>query len=139
MITYRHCTQDDISRVLEFWRNASVPGSTDSEVALSVRLGRDGELFLLAWDGDLLVGTLIGGWDGWRGNMYRLAVLPSHRGRGIARQLVERIEEALVRMGARRIYALSMRESPEAARFWTALGYTSNTAIDPMVKSISTD
>jgi ribosomal protein S18 acetylase RimI-like enzyme len=35
------------------------------------------------------VGTLVAAWDGWRGNMYRLAVLPEHRRAGIGRELVD--------------------------------------------------
>ncbi|HEX5371017.1 MAG TPA: GNAT family N-acetyltransferase [Dehalococcoidia bacterium] len=37
-----------------------------------------------------VVGTFIVTFDGWRGNMYRLAVLPSLHRRGIARRLAGR-------------------------------------------------
>ena len=37
---------------------------------------------------DRVVGTVIAGWDGWRAHLYRLAVAPDLRGRGIARQLL---------------------------------------------------
>ncbi len=40
-----------------------------------------------------IVATLIAAWDGWRGNMYRLAVAPELRREGIARTLVEAGEE----------------------------------------------
>ncbi|MGO9498921.1 MAG: GNAT family N-acetyltransferase [Solirubrobacteraceae bacterium] len=42
-----------------------------------------------------LVGALIAGWDGWRGNMYRLAVGPDHRRRGVARRSLDAGEEHL--------------------------------------------
>jgi ribosomal protein S18 acetylase RimI-like enzyme len=44
-------------------------------------LRRDRRLFLLAWDNSRLVGSLIGGWDGWRASMARLAVDPAYRRR----------------------------------------------------------
>ena len=38
----------------------------------------------VAEEGDALIGTLLGSFDGWRGNMYRLVVDPSRRRQGIA-------------------------------------------------------
>ena len=34
-----------------------------------------------------IVGTVIAGWDGWRGSIYRLVVAPSHRRAGLGRRL----------------------------------------------------
>ena len=79
-IQLRACRMVDITAVLALWRRAeAVPRPTDNPEALRVRLERDADLFVLAWDGDRLVGTLMGGWDGWRGNVYRLAVDPAAR------------------------------------------------------------
>jgi beta-N-acetylhexosaminidase len=61
--------------VLAVWRKAgSVPGATYSEEALAQLLEASPDGLLVAeLDGEL-VGTLIAAWDGWRGNLYRLAV-----------------------------------------------------------------
>ena len=57
----------------------------DSPERVAQLVADDPEALLLAeLDGEL-VGTVIGAWDGWRGNFYRLAVLPEHRRRGIGR------------------------------------------------------
>ena len=42
-----------------------------------------------------VVGSIVGGFDGWRGNIYRLAVHPRFRRRGVARALVVEIESRL--------------------------------------------
>jgi ribosomal protein S18 acetylase RimI-like enzyme len=90
------CRLDDIGAVLELWDLAHIiPLAGDSVGALRLRLERDADLFLLAWSGDIVVGTLMGGWDGWRGGMYRLATHPGFRRRGIARMLVQAVEKAL--------------------------------------------
>jgi ribosomal protein S18 acetylase RimI-like enzyme len=39
-------------------------------------------LLIAECDGEV-VGALIAGWDGWRGNLYRLAVRQGHRREGI--------------------------------------------------------
>ncbi|MCH8103345.1 MAG: GNAT family N-acetyltransferase, partial [Chloroflexi bacterium] len=75
-------------------------------------------------------------WDGWRSNMYRLAVRPDYRRRGIASEPVRRVEEMLRKLGASRIYALALLDSPEAGPFWTALGYAPDSDIDPLVKNL---
>ena len=68
-----------------------------------------------------IVGSVIGGWDGWRGNIYRLAVAPEYRRRGIARRLVKVVSRALFDKGAERIGALVEHEHSWAVQFWESL------------------
>ncbi|MGO9901020.1 MAG: GNAT family N-acetyltransferase [Solirubrobacteraceae bacterium] len=67
--------------------------------------GGCGALHVADQDGEI-VGVLIAAWDGWRGNMYRLAVHPDHRRQGLALRLVRAGEQHLQRRGARRVTAL---------------------------------
>jgi len=69
-----------------------------------------------------IVGSVIGGWDGWRGNIYRLAVAPEARRRGLARRLVQEAEHVMQTKGARRLSALVERHETHAVGFWDALG-----------------
>jgi ribosomal protein S18 acetylase RimI-like enzyme len=75
----------------------------------------------VAVDGESVVGSVIGGCDGWRGNIYRLAVAPEHRRRGLARALVREVEAWLVERGARRISALVEGDHPWAVGFWNSI------------------
>ena len=70
------------------------------------------------------VGTLIVTFDGWRGQMYRLAVLPEYQRRGIANALVREAERWLATVGCRRIRATVVREHRWATAFWEAAGYS---------------
>lgn len=70
-----------------------------------------------------MVGTLIATWDGWRGNMYRLAVEPAHRRQGIALALVRSGEMRLRDRGARRTTALVAGDDPVACALWASAGY----------------
>jgi ribosomal protein S18 acetylase RimI-like enzyme len=85
---------------------------------------------------DRIVGSVVAGWDGWRGNIYRLAVAPELRRRGIARALVEAAEAHLRRRGARRVTALLVRAHDQAAGFWTAVGYGHDHRIDRYVRTL---
>lgn len=70
------------------------------------------------------IGTIMAGWDGHRGWLYSLAVTPSQRGRGIARQLVVTAEDALRALGAPKINLQVMPGNTEAIEFWRSVGYS---------------
>ena len=70
-----------------------------------------------------IVGTVIAAWDGWRGNLYRLAVLPAHRRRGVGLELVRHAEVELRGRGAIRLAAVVVEDHDHATGFWQAAGY----------------
>ena len=126
-----------MEQVLELWRRAAAePSVTDAADALRQRLERDRDLFLLAWDRGRLVGTLIGGWDGWRGHLYRLAVEPGCRRSGIARRLVANVEARLRTLGAVRIDGIVMKRNRAGSAFWRALGYRHHVEVARYVKDL---
>ena len=79
--------------------------------------------FLVAEVGGEIVDSIIGTFDGWRGNIYRLAVHPEYRRRGLARLLVSEVGKSLAQQGAKRITALVEKDHPWAIAFWEAVGY----------------
>ena len=69
--------------VLAVWGPARSAAAVTEDTAEAVAgLIERGTLFVAEADGQI-VGALIAGWDGWRGNMYRLAVLP-HTGAAVS-------------------------------------------------------
>ena len=125
--TIRVARNEDLSAVLDLWREAeATPSLTDSLDGLQALIREPAATLLVAIDDGRIVGSVIGGWDGWRGNIYRLAVTPSYRRRGIARDLVRAANQVLFEKGARRISALVEHEHPWAVNFWDSardLGY----------------
>src|SRR3954451_12679645 len=95
-------------RRARLWGGArSAQASTpDSRETLERLLVQDPGALLVAEDEEGLGGTLIAAWDGWRGNMYRLAVRPELRRRGWGLALVRAGERRLHDLGAKRITAL---------------------------------
>ncbi|MCT9821493.1 GNAT family acetyltransferase [Microbacterium sp. W1N] len=81
------------------------------------------ELFLVAVDGDTLIGTAMAGYDGHRGWLYYLASEPSRRGEGIGRRLVAAAEDALLEMGCPKVQLMVRPENGVAQGFYEALGY----------------
>lgn len=136
-IRIRSCRVADLAAVLALWKHAgAIPSVTDNIAALRRRLRRDRQLFLLAWDGARLVGSVIGGWDGWRASIARLAVDPAYRGRGLATVLVTRIEKRLRSRGATRIRCIVVRSNARARAFWSGAGYQLSGAEVSYVKDL---
>jgi ribosomal protein S18 acetylase RimI-like enzyme len=127
-----------VPAVLALWETSRSAASVtpDSAEAVEALIASPGSLLLLALEGDALVGTLVVGWDGWRGNMYRLAVREDFRRRGIASKLVEAGHEHLRGVGARRITALVGAEESEAAALWRAAGYERDRKIVRFVRNL---
>ena len=137
MVIVRPAGTDDVAAILELWNRADAePTVTDDEDALSALLAFNPTAVLLAVDERIVVGTLIMGWDGWRGGFYRLAVAPDHRRQGVARRLVEQGESLLIAAGARRLSVFAVASDPRAVPFWQAVGYEAQSDRQRLVKNI---
>jgi ribosomal protein S18 acetylase RimI-like enzyme len=137
-VVVRAAVPADAPAVLALWgrarsANASTP---DTPVAVERLLARDPGALIVAEAGGAIVGALVATWDGWRGNMYRLAVDPEHRRRGVALALVRAGEQRLAGFGARRVTALVAHEEAEAVGLWTAAGYARDMTIARFVRNL---
>jgi ribosomal protein S18 acetylase RimI-like enzyme len=134
----RAARSEDIPAVLELWgvarTRAAVTPDTAEAVELLLEVASDG--LLVAESDGRIVGALVAGWDGWRGNMYRLAVLPEYRRRGIARELVDAGHSRLRAKGARRVTAIVGKEDDHAKALWEAAGYEFDEHVGRFVRNL---
>jgi len=135
-VTVRLARRDDLGAVMVLWGGARSAHAVteDTPERVAALLERDA-LLVAEVDGEI-VGAVIAGFDGWRGNFYRLAVAPEHRRRGIAARLVAAGEERLRAAGAPRVTALVAFDDDVARGFWAAVGYDADAEIGRMVRSI---
>ena len=124
MLTIRPADFDDLKQVVDLWDRAGGPtrhaGRYDEATAL---LEWDPEALLVAVDDDWVLGTVIVGWDGWRCHLYRLAVDPAFRRRGVARSLLVSARRRAVALGAVRMDAMVGLVNATAVSFWQAEGF----------------
>lgn len=124
-IVLRPATRDDVKAVLTLWsvagENAARPSDSSHDVERLIE--RDPTALVVAADGVDLVGSVIVGWDGWRCHLYRLAVHPAHRRRGIGRLLLAHAEDRFVLAGGKRADAMVLDENELGSALWTAAGY----------------
>jgi ribosomal protein S18 acetylase RimI-like enzyme len=137
-VTIRPCRPEDLAAVLELWAESGSPyASTRDDVeSLERLLERDPSSLMIAERAGRLIGTLIAAWDGWRGNMYRLAVAVEERRSGVGLALVRAGEEHLRECGARRVTALVGAEDEGAAALWRAADYVHDRRVSRFVRNL---
>jgi ribosomal protein S18 acetylase RimI-like enzyme len=82
----------------------------------------DGLLFVAVADANV-IGSIMAGYDGHRGWLYSVAVLPAHRKRGIGSALVAHAEKALIQRGCAKINLQVVAGNEEVVGFYEAIGY----------------
>ncbi len=124
----RPARASDAAALLSLWQAAEAePTHTDDVRSLRQLMAHDSGALIVAESPDGLVGSVIAGWDGWRGSIYRLAVAPTHRRCGLGRRLVREAEDRLRSLGAARLQAIVVAGDAAAVSFWRASGWTEQT------------
>ncbi len=95
----------------------------DSPRSFSEQLRRNRRSYLGAFDGDRLVGVVLGTHDTRKAWINRLAVHPDYRRRSIAARLVRACERVLREQGLKMFAALIEPENRASEAFFRSLGY----------------
>jgi ribosomal protein S18 acetylase RimI-like enzyme len=124
MVTIRTATAEDVNEIVSLWKRSAGPTALPcgpDEVELLIR--RDPEALLIAQIEGQVAGTLIVGWDGWRCNLYRMAVDADHRRSRVATMLVDAAKRRAHSLGAVRLDAIVDLDNHGGIAFWEALGF----------------
>jgi ribosomal protein S18 acetylase RimI-like enzyme len=111
--------------VKTLWREAplDLTGWRAPEVSIPAKIGVQRELFLVAVHRDQVIGTTMAGYDGHRGWLYSVAVLPAYRRDGVGSALVREAERRLLAMGCPKINLQIVAANGTTAAFYEKLGY----------------
>ena len=93
-------------------------------LAIDKKIQMNDDLFFVALIDDVLVGTVMAGYDGHRGWIYSLAVHPSYRNQGIGSKLVLHAERALASKGCVKINVQILQSNESVSAFYESLGYS---------------
>ena len=105
------------------WKAAGFGSLGDDDMRLRRFAQRNPGLFLVASQGADVVGSAMGGWDGRRGWIYHVATAPAQRRRGLATEMVRRVEAGLRSLGCPKVNVLVRDENGAGHGFWRAAGY----------------
>jgi ribosomal protein S18 acetylase RimI-like enzyme len=118
--------EDDWPAVHALWARSG-PGvqfsRSDEPIEIQKKLQRDPDLFLVAVRQGVIVGAVMGGYDGRRGLVYHLAVAPEARGLGIGRALMAEVEARMRQKGCLKSYLLVTKDNADVLAFYRELGW----------------
>ena len=115
----------DFDQVVALWREVFAYDSPHNAPALVIEKKleqRDG-LFWVARLDRSVVGTVMAGYDGHRGWIYALAVLPDQRGNGIGSRLLRHAEARLAELGCIKVNLQIVAGNEAAVTFYERHGY----------------
>ena len=87
------------------------------------------DLMLVALEGNLVLGSVMAGYDGHRGWISRIAVLNSHRKNGIGQALIAAAEERLATLGCVKVNLQVVESNSVVVGFYQRVGYQVETRI----------
>jgi len=102
-------TQDDYDIIIGLWKRAGLsyrPNGRDSRSEISRQIKESSDLFIGAFENNVLIGVVVGSDDGRKGWINRIAVDPKHRRKGVAQALINAAEDALRKRGRKIICTL---------------------------------
>ena len=110
--------------VVDLWRkcNLVVP-QNDPVEDIQRKLVFQPDLFFVALLDGKVIGSIMVGYDGHRGWMNYLAVLPEHQRHGYGRKLVEKAVDELKRLGCLKVNLQVRRSNVSVVEFYKHLGF----------------
>jgi ribosomal protein S18 acetylase RimI-like enzyme len=110
--------------VVDLWRkcNLVVP-QNDPVEDIQRKLVFQPDLFFVALLDGKVIGSIMVGYEGHRGWMNYLAVLPEHQRRGYGRRLVEKAVDELKRLGCLKVNLQVRRSNVSVVEFYKHLGF----------------
>ena len=130
---------EDYPAVRQLWDGAG-PGvqvrRSDESDEIAKKVQRDPDLFLVAETKGVIVGSVMGAFDGRRGMIYHLAVAPEYRQHGLGSTLMDEVEQRLRQRGCIRCYLLVTTENFHAMQFYEKRGWQRMDFVEPFAKDL---
>lgn len=107
------------------WKEAfpNDPPWNAAKVAVPEKVAHQPHLLVVAIDNEKIIGSVMAGYDGHRGWLYAVAVLQSHRRKGVGTELVAEAEKRLRELGCGKINLQVRASNLPVIEFYKNLGY----------------
>lgn len=120
----------DADAVVALWEAAGLLRPwNDPRRDIDRKLAVEDDLFLVAEEDGVIVGSAMAGYDGHRGWVNYLAVRPEHRRRGVGRALMSEAERRLRMHGCPKVNVQVHGGDAAAVAFYRSLGYRTDDVV----------
>ena len=114
----------DEKQVIELWTACNLTVSWNNpKLDIERKLKVNPELFLVGEIGNKVIASVLGGYEGHRGWINYLAVLPEYRGNGFAKEIMIAVEQKLKDIGCPKINLQIRGNNEEVIKFYESIGY----------------
>ena len=122
--TIRPALPNEAEAIISLWSLCELTRPwNDSRQDYDRALGTSNSTILIALNSDVILGSVMVGFDGHRGWLYYLAVDPEYRRKGIAHRLVIAAEDYLRRLGCPKVELMVRNDNDTAKKFYQELGW----------------
>jgi ribosomal protein S18 acetylase RimI-like enzyme len=117
--------ESDADVVIALWKSvfAYTEPRNDPAKVIRDKLAVQRDLFFVAVENGVVIGTVMGGYDGHRGWIYSLAVNPDARRKGIGTALIRYVERELAKRSCAKINLQVLATNAGVVAFYKKLGY----------------
>jgi ribosomal protein S18 acetylase RimI-like enzyme len=117
--------EDDLEEVVKLWETVfpDDPPWNEPRTVVRRKMGIQRDLFLVGQLNGRVVATVMGGFDGFRGWVYHLAVAPDLRRRGFGQKMMEVVESELLELGCPKVNLQIRASNQGVIEFYRTLGY----------------
>jgi len=119
-MTIRFISINDYARLVPFWKEHYFYNEMDELPGFTLFLNKNPGLGYLAEEGEEIIGTILGSFDGRRGYIQKLVVHKEKRKQGIGKKLLETVISKLVSMG---VTYVPISIEPENIAFYEKMGF----------------
>jgi ribosomal protein S18 acetylase RimI-like enzyme len=120
----RQYSPADREAVINLWKTCNLTKSWNNpEQDINRKLKDSPELFLVGTINDIIFSSVMAGYDGHRGWIYYLAVVPEYRKQGLGNQIMAAAEEKLLDIGCPKIDLMVRKNNPDVITFYEKIGY----------------
>jgi len=112
--------------IINLWKNTIGVGlnrEDDSKKSIKIFLEKNPNTYFVAKYNEEIIGTIMAGNDGRRGNIYHLMVKSENRKNGIGKKLLEKVEKNLKKEGIRKVKLVVYKKNNKGNKFWEETGY----------------
>ncbi|MBO6657841.1 MAG: GNAT family acetyltransferase [Pseudomonadales bacterium] len=122
----RSFQESDRGDVVALWNSvfADDPPWNEPNTVIDTKLRTQPELFFVYESQEKVVGTLVAGFDGFRGWIHHVAVHPDHQGHGVSRLLIEAAESGLRELGCKKVNLQVRKGNEGAADKYRSMGFS---------------
>ncbi|HBP29408.1 MAG: GNAT family acetyltransferase [Advenella sp.] len=123
-IQFRQFLPHDTEQTVALWQACGLTRPwNDPHKDIERKLQQEPELFIVAELNGQLLGSVMAGYDGHRGWIYYLSVLPQYQSQGVGKSLVQQAEQRLRSKGCPKIQLMIRHDNNGVQDFYRTLGY----------------